>query len=250
MAEHVKLHWETTLVTHCGLVGHLFVLQLKVCQYLHGSLLRVLDGLRLAAEEGVHLGLPLIVFGNADFKYLNALFRDVFLKRKCWGEGKRKQAMMFVKICHRRGCGAYKGQRSGKGYAWRRGATPGTHGISSASGSSFSMLFTRLEPFRCSTNASWTKKKSRRRPGNPLDARAHTHWKVKSTRWHFRDLLAIIPCAVCVAVCRRLRHPFAPRAPEARCPPERSDIWPGLHFSAHQLCVNENERKKKKSITR
>lgn len=130
------------------------MLQLKVCQYLHGSLLRVLDGLRLAAEEGVHLCLSLIVFGNADFKDLNALFRDVFLKRKCGVKGKK--AMMFVKILIGAAAGLQR-QRSGKGYAWRRGATPGTHGISSASGSSFSMLLTRLDPFRCSTNASWTK---------------------------------------------------------------------------------------------
>lgn len=87
------------------------MLQLKVRQYLHRSLLRVLDGLRLAAEEGVHLCLSLIVFGNTDFKYLNALFRDVFLK--CKGEVKEKKATMSVKLSSARLQG-FKSKRAAK----------------------------------------------------------------------------------------------------------------------------------------
>lgn len=190
------------------------MLQLKVCQYLHRSLLRVLDGLRLAAEEGVHLCLSLIVFGDADFKYLNALFRDVFLKCEC--EVKEKKATMSIRQIVISAAAGLQKQKSSKGYVWRRGATPGTHGISSASGSSFSMLLTRLGPFRCSTNASWTK--IIWKSGNPHKLESQVNLMA------FPYLLAIIPCAACVAVSRRLQRPFGPRVPQFQSPPERSDI--------------------------
>lgn len=77
-------------------IGYLFVLQLKICQYLHRSLLRVLDGLCLAAEEGVHLRLSLVVFGNTDFKYLDALFGDFFLK--CGFQVREKKVATFSKL--------------------------------------------------------------------------------------------------------------------------------------------------------
>lgn len=78
-------------------MGYLFVLQLKICHYLHRPLLRVLDGLCLAAEEGVHLCLSLTVFGNTNFKYLDALFSDFFLK--CKFEVKEKKVTTFSN-CH------------------------------------------------------------------------------------------------------------------------------------------------------
>lgn len=73
-----------------------------------------------------------------------------------WVRGQGKESDDVRQIVISAAAGPQK-QKSSKGYVWRRGATPGTHGISSASGSSFSMLLTRLGPFRCSTNASWTK---------------------------------------------------------------------------------------------
>lgn len=65
-----------------ALTAHLFVLLLKLCQYLRCSLLRVCHSIHLTTEEGAHFCLSSLMFSQAHFKQLHTQLHCLLLKCK------------------------------------------------------------------------------------------------------------------------------------------------------------------------
>lgn len=62
---------------------HLFVLLIKLRQYLRYFLSCVCQSIHLTAEEGTQFCLSLLMFSQAYFEQLHAQFHDLILKCKC-----------------------------------------------------------------------------------------------------------------------------------------------------------------------